>query len=256
MDRWLSPGAAVVEFDDFESEIAFLETAFRLFEASIQPPAAVPFGKHFVFRYHEKSKNQLLVQKLASMISGLRAIRQLSIVGYVQEAAVLTRTVDEFSEDILFVALALDRGEWTDQHYRFEVEFWKEEFETAEVLKSRQKRGMVSRTEIRKYIFSGAQETTMSIDSSRRVHKAYSGFVHGASPQIMDMFGGDPPRFHLSGMLGTPRILESMIVSLSYLYRAMTASYWVAHSLENRPVERALVARIEKFGQRFKDYLT
>ena len=29
--------------------------------------------------------------------------------------------------------------------------------------------------------------------------KAYSGFIHAASPHIMDMCGGVPPRFDING---------------------------------------------------------
>ena len=35
------------------------------------------------------------------------------------------------------------------------------------------------------------------------INKAYSGYVHAASPHVMEMYGGNPPRFHMSGMLGT-----------------------------------------------------
>ncbi|MCX5726865.1 MAG: hypothetical protein NT030_06830 [Candidatus Saganbacteria bacterium] len=37
---------------------------------------------------------------------------------------------------------------------------------------------------------------------------AFSGYIHGAYPHIMELYGGDPPRFHMNGMLDTPRIDE------------------------------------------------
>jgi len=46
-----------------------------------------------------------------------------------------------------------------------------------------------------------------------------SGYVHGTYPHIMDLYGGQPPdsRFHLTGMLGTPRMQEWMRTVAMYL---------------------------------------
>ena len=41
------------------------------------------------------------------------------------------------------------------------------------------------------------------VEIFRTVDKAQSGYVHGASPQLMEMYGGNPPRFHMDGMPGT-----------------------------------------------------
>ena len=59
------------------------------------------------------------------------------------------------------------------------------------------------------------------IEVHRTIEKAYSGFVHGASPQIMDMVGGNPPFFHVSGLLNTPRIEEARDDLWNYFYRAI-----------------------------------
>ena len=37
-------------------------------------------------------------------------------------------------------------------------------------------------------------DPSRGIGVARTVSKAYSGYVHAASPQIMDMYDGDPPR--------------------------------------------------------------
>jgi hypothetical protein len=34
--------------------------------------------------------------------------------------------------------------------------------------------------------------------------------VHGKYPETMDLYGGAPGRFHLSGMRGTPKDLENL----------------------------------------------
>ena len=40
---------------------------------------------------------------------------------------------------------------------------------------------------------------------ARAGEPGYSGYVHAASPHIMEMYGGNPARFHVRGMHGTPR---------------------------------------------------
>ena len=72
----------------------------------------------------------------------------------------------------------------------------------------RQMRWEVSRQKIRAYIARAegqAIDPSRAGEVSRTVSKAYSGYVHAASPHIMDMYGGKPPRFQLRGMRGTPR---------------------------------------------------
>ena len=46
-------------------------------------------------------------------------------------------------------------------------------------------------------------DPSTGVETMRTVQKFYSGFVHGASPHIMDMYAGSPPRWQLRGMLGT-----------------------------------------------------
>ena len=40
----------------------------------------------------------------------------------------------------------------------------------------------------------------------------------------MDMYGGNPPHFHLSGMRGTPRIHEWELACENYFYRGLMAT--------------------------------
>jgi hypothetical protein len=79
--------------------------------------------------------------------------------------------------------------------------------------------------------------------------QAFSGYVHGAYPHIMEMFGGNPPRFHLSGMLNTPRIDEWHGQLVGYVYRLTMASVFVARKLGIKEMEqhiRELVREVEE----------
>ena len=90
--------------------------------------------------------------------------------------------------------------------------FYEEEFnEAADPLRSPQRRPMVPRKKIRSY--NASYQSKLSslnpnecIEINRTLYQTYSGYVHAASPHIMDMYGGFPSHFYLRGMLGTPRI--------------------------------------------------
>ena len=51
---------------------------------------------------------------------------------------------------------------------------------------------------------------------------ALSGYVHGAYPHIMEMYGGSPPKFHVKGMYAEPRIRECINQIQIYTQRAIT----------------------------------
>ena len=99
---------------------------------------------------------------------------------------------------------------------------------------SRQKRPMIPRKKIQSYL---AKIEGSDLDSSthqevtRTISKAYSGFVHGASPHIMDIYGGNPPHFHTNGMLGTPRMIEHSDDLWNYVYRSYLSHIAVAKAL-------------------------
>ena len=70
----------------------------------VPAPQRVQAGDSFVVRYVEKSIHQAIIQKLARMTSTLHAARILLECGFIQEQAALQRMLDEFNEDIVFLA--------------------------------------------------------------------------------------------------------------------------------------------------------
>lgn len=81
----------------------------------------------------------------------------------------------------------------------------------------------------------------------RTTHQAFSGYVHGAYPHIMEMCGGNPPRFHVSGMLGTPRIDEWRGQLVGYVQRLIIVSVFIARKLGVTNLEAPLRALLEEF---------
>ena len=227
--------------------------AFRQIENAVPPPKFVQVHGEMAFRCVEKTAEQALVQKLARVISGLGAARVLLAYGYTQEIATLQRTLDEFIEDIIFLSLPSLGDEQTELHGRFLEAFFDEEFDQhGDPLTSRQRRDMIPRRKIRAAI---ARSKHAPIDPSnyaemhRTIDKVYSGYVHGASPQILDMYGGAPPQFHIEGMLGTPRIETAAKDLWNYVHRGLNATMLVALALRMQ----VLADDLMKCRQRFEE---
>ncbi|MEO7478427.1 MAG: hypothetical protein ABIT64_04245 [Lysobacteraceae bacterium] len=192
----------------------------------IPPPRAVPFAEGFVFRHTEKLPQQAILQKLSRIPSSIRAAQLLCDHGYFQDQAALQRIIDELGEDALFLAVALMFGPLEDIHSEFLETFFAEEFDPKTGKPLPEQRPMVPRKKIRAYIARskiGTADPSGHVAVGRTLSKAYSGFVHAASPHIMDTYGGDPPRFHTAGMLGTVREFEYGDDIVNYYYRGLTS---------------------------------
>ena len=223
----------------------------HLLAARVPQPREVPFRDSFVFRYAEKNIHQALVQKLARVVSTLEATRILMVSGFLQEQGVLQRVLDELHEDISFLAFAVIYNNRTPLHDEYLEAFYEEEFDADSALASTQKRAMIPRKKIRAYLAQSecaALDPSSGVEVSRTISKAYSGYVHAASPHIMDMYGGIPLRFHVRGMKGSPRQLEHREDLWNYFYRSVAAFAFVAKAFG----DDALFDRIREFCVEFE----
>lgn len=220
----------------------------------VPAPQRVPIADSFAFRYVEKSIHQAIVQKLARVISGLHAARILLENGFIQEQAALQRMLDEFQEDVTFLAYAVIFNDMTNQHHKYLNAFYEEEFDNPEdPVSSTQKRPMVSRDKIRAYIArieGSGLDPSRGIAVTRTISKAYSGYVHGASPQIMEMYGGHPPRFHVSGMRGTPLFVDHQKDLWNYFYRGICAFGFAAKAFRDDALFDVIRQYCDEFAKR------
>lgn len=235
----------------FQHTLSVMESAFQILERQVPKPIKMPFRDSFVFRYKEQSIHQALIQKLARVVSGLHAAKCLFERGFVQEQGILQRILDEFGEDILFLVYGLTIDKITDLHKEYLSFFYEEEFDIPESpIESSQKRGMIPRKKIRAYIarIEGSNlSRSDGVELSRTLSKAYSGYVHGASPHIMDMYGGNPSRFHISGMLGTPKIKVYRKDLWNYYFRGLLSFILVAKAFGNEELDKSLSKYQDEF---------
>lgn len=217
--------------------IRVMTDAFQRMEAAIVPPVQVPLKESFVFRYENKGVHEALIQKLVRYISGLNAVNSLLQTGYVQETGVLQRTLDEIQEDIFFLASSQTNGVFTDRHKQYLDAFYSESVTNRpEGELAIPKPNMVPRKKVRAQTMNTLGQgidVAQALVAGEGVGTAYSGFVHAASENIMDMYGGYRPHFHTEGMLGTPRIEEAIEANENYIYRGLMATIIAAKAFGN-----------------------
>jgi hypothetical protein len=142
--------------------------------------------------------------------------------------------LQESNEDILFLCQAIRNDDTTKTrlHDDYLADFYQEEFDiTNNPFLSTQKRRTIKRDKIHAAI-SRIPEQKINQSDNQELHRtfsqAYSGFIHGASGHIIDMYGGNPPRFHVSGMIGTPKISEFLENTFDYFYKSLITIMMVA----------------------------
>lgn len=246
----------------YEKSLRNMEQTVHELSTRVPVPQEVPYKDSFVFRYVEKTIHQAIVQKLARLVSSLRAAELLMEYGFVQEQAALQRVLDEIQEDIVFLAFGAMEQTLPDIHKEYLDAFFQEEFDKDSAIESTQKRPMVSRKKVHAYLsrLPGAPEDkSTTVEVSRTVSKAYSGYVHAASPQIMDMYGGNPPIFHMRGMLGTERHSEHRADLWNYFYRGTSAFAFAARAFGDTELFNEIHAFVNEFelvsGKNYKSAL-
>ncbi len=239
--------------DLYLETLPVLQRAFHLLESRIEKPAFVKRGSYHVFRYENKTIQAAVIQKLARLISGLQASLLLLQGGFVQELGVIFRTLDEFREDIFFLCQAIQTGNLSKLHQEYLTLFYQEEFDVPDnPFLSEQNRPTIPRKKIQAALANLPESETNPSDAkelNRTLSQAFSGYVHGSSGHIMEMYGGNPPRYYLAGMLDTPRIASCAENLSDYFYRGLLSVMLVALSFG----EQKLLQNLYTFRNYFEE---
>lgn len=231
--------------------VAVMTKALRKLEASVSPPQRFPYEDSFVFGYANKGIHEALVQKLAQSISSLNATSILLDAGYVQEVGVLFRTLDEIHEDIFFLASAECNGARTERHTQYLEAFYADPVLSKVAGSHRiEKPNLVPRKKVRAHtlnVLGNGVNVSLALDASAGVSTAFSGYVHAASENIMGMYGGSPPRFHVEGMLGTSRIDTFTWHAENYVYRGLMATAVIAKAFGDKPLVEGLYGFLAQY---------
>lgn len=215
------------------------------------PPKLVRNGDVHVYRFLEQSLEQALLLKLARVVTGLKAVDALLAEGLLQEMAAMCRILDELCEDISFLTAALTNDEVTELHTRYLRGFWAEEFtDPANTLARHQKPDSPRRSKVVAYthrILNPSDDLSKVSDVQQAISSTYSGYIHAAAAHVMDMYGGDPPHFHIEGMLRTPRMSDHVHDAWNYHFRSVIAGIFVARAFGDGNLSRTLGEFHDKF---------
>ncbi|HEY0915664.1 MAG TPA: hypothetical protein VGE22_12405 [Solimonas sp.] len=232
----------------FLEAVTVMENAFGRLQEQVPPPQRVPFRDGFVFRFREQTIHQALILKLARVITGLRAVDVLLQAGLLQEQGAICRMLDEIDEDIMFLVAAVTNDRVTELHQRYLAGFWAELFaDPAHHAGQVKKPDAPRRKKIHAYVSRVLNEGAPPAQALEDLSRTYSGYVHAASACVMDMYGGDPPHFHLRGMGDTPLMEDHVYDVWNYVYRGLESFIAASKAFGDEPLVNVLYEYLDRF---------
>lgn len=201
------------------------------------------------FRHRQQDDLLMGYLKCVRLCSLNNAVLVLLNAGHVYEAFIIVRCIDESVEDIFYLSRARGAGDaLSDDQLQMVREFYQEEFgQPHDPLNTSAARNRVKREKIQAAIAAdvgGPLNPHDSKQSAKVIQRSFSGYVHGAYPQIMETYGvsGGVGRFFTHGLAGTPRMGECLDVLLYSVYRAILAVRVVAKRCGSSEIDGALLA--------------
>jgi hypothetical protein len=189
----------------YTKELQYMEGTLLAFTKALPKPIEIILGESIAYRYLDQGVAPAIIQKLARMLNGLHASKLLLEHGLLLDHAALLRMIDENSEDITFLTFAHLGGSEIELLKRFLTSFYQEEYDDPlRPLETHKSRDSIPRKKIRAAIsrMSGVvQDQSKSQKVGDSLTKSFSGYVHGASPHIMELY--DPSRVQF-GVNGDP----------------------------------------------------
>lgn len=206
--------------DICEQALGLCVEQFKEIEAAVPPAQWTPWEDSFNWVFTERLPSQILVQKLARYITGLRALDVLIKSGLLQEVGVIFRMLDEIEQDIAFISLGLTTQKWTKYHDLYADFFWSDD----------ENMPPVQRKNIRAFVNRALDQPDPSTADrvSKTIHTTYSDYVHARSAPIMGMVVGPPARIEVNG-IHDPRARYPYIEQApSYFYRGLISASFAA----------------------------
>jgi hypothetical protein len=234
-----------------QSEIQLQEKFLLLFAALLDQPLFYHSGQfHRGFRFSNPGPKHFCLLKAIRCVSGLNAALVLVRNGYPQELAVLIRTIVECTSYIELILHSLRDGQPGPKEQKFLDDFFADFLrnETSDFKKPGVRQEDVHKSIDRhvdaiigKSEFSDRYKDVSLKALLSNVYLTYSNYVHSRYPEIMDLYGGEPAKFHLHGMKGTPKdhenieTLKCFTESVSLTLRQMIQKFELRDNIRQVP---------------------
>jgi len=241
-----APSSACLEqLETFERLLSLLQAVFRILETKLPSPVPTAVYGRIYPRHTEQSAHQAALQKLARYLSGLKALLILLSHRMLQEDGVIKRTLDELGEDILFLVMQPENSDEVALRQRYLSAFYQEEFdESVSPIDSTRTRDQIRRKKIRAYL---ERRQTPAILNGKQaaglVYQAYSGYVHAASPHLMEMCNFQSMKFDLSGVNDVDLFESHVADATNYFVRSLYSAAALASVLGEHKLYQELKAR-------------
>jgi hypothetical protein len=242
------------------SHVEPLERFVHVFARSLgEPPLLQINNNEKGFRYEVPDVRHFCLLKAARVVSALNASLDLARGGYVQEIFTLIRTIAEFTTHIDYV-LDPDDSEKHKEEVRkyieaFFADCWRDP--ALGIKRAQVPQGVVHEA-IGKTLDRLAEQQMESENRTpatrlySNVYRTYSNFVHGKYPEIMDLYGGTPGRFHLRGMRGTSKNAEALETLEQFIVAAVNMCGTIIQGLKLQPLIEADPILAKWYGDKMK----
>lgn len=234
-----------------DETLIWMDQLHRELVLSVPLPEKIKVREKYSYHYTEQTLAQAVVQKLARIPSGLRAAKALLDLGLLQEQAAICRMVDEFQEDVVFLSFGIIDGSISPRHRQYlESFFSKIENEQLDPSQFFEKKNLVSRRKISAYIANHRLtpgDPSGAISSNTKISTAYSGYVHGFSVNIMEMYSPSPPMFLTAGMSGSRLQVGHRHDFFNFIYRGVMAFCFATHAIGEASLQAKAMQFLESF---------
>ncbi len=235
----------------YRSAAKVLTQFLRSLETSELHPEIVDRAGHEAVRYVDLTSQEALILKYARLVSLTDTLLLLVEAGKVQEQGIIQRAIEEVNEDILYISLNVTGSAKSDKFDNYLEEFWKEDYaDPSDPVGTRIGRGY-SRKGIRSFISRALNQPDPSTAdaNSRSIYEMYSGFTHGAAPQILEIYNYDDQRFETEGIRGTNRHLDYIFDAQNSIYRALLSMGLIAKAFGSQDMFDAAIEHRNKFEE-------
>jgi hypothetical protein len=206
-------------FDELADKIELLERIVHLLSGDVPAPLLVEMeGQGRAFRFAQPNIKHFVFLHFSRIVSSINATVILARFGYSQELASLIRSIYEFTFKISYVSNGYFDPKLKEKTKLYVRQYFEDFSRKPGVVDKdtspRQKEINVALGHNDKWLKEISGMTAPASDTAAmRYHllSVYSNYLHGRYPELMDMYGRQPPEVHIRGMAQTPKDNENFL---------------------------------------------